>query len=66
MKKAMLDVWEAGLGEHVLIQVHDELNASVPDPRIAEQISEIMVNAVKLEVPVMADIAYGANWGEAH
>lgn len=64
-KKAMLDVWQAGLGRHVMIQVHDELCLSVPDRRIGHQVADIMRNAVKLEVPVKVDIEFGPNWGDA-
>jgi DNA polymerase I-like protein with 3'-5' exonuclease and polymerase domains len=64
MKLGMAAVLDAGLAEHVLIQVHDELDVSVPDRKIAEQIAECMRDAVKLEVPSLVDIDYGANWGE--
>jgi len=65
MKKAMLDIWNAGYGGSVLIQVHDELNLSTGSRKIANNVAEIMRSTVELEVPVLTDIAYGKNWGEA-
>lgn len=64
-KKQMLDVWEAGHGGRVMIQVHDELDVSVPDERAGREIADVMQSAVRLEVPVVVDSAFGANWGEA-
>ena len=63
-KRAMLAVWEAGLGKHVLFQMHDSLPCSVPDPCITRQIADVMQDAVKLEVPVKVDVKIGKNWGE--
>lgn len=64
-KAAMKAVWDAGLGKHVLIQVHDELCCSVPKKGVAVQIAEIMRDAVKLEVPVKVDVEIGPNWRDA-
>lgn len=63
-KKAMLDVWRAGLGRHVLVQVHDELDLSCPDRGTAERVAGIMRDAVRLEVPSVVDLKSGASWGE--
>lgn len=63
-KTAMRRVWDAGYGKHILMQVHDELGASVPDPKIADDIAELMRDAVKLVVPVVVDVEIGDNWGE--
>lgn len=62
-KRGMLNVWRSGYGKHIMIQVHDELDASVPHRMVAEKIGEIMRDAVKLEVQVRTDIEYGTNWG---
>jgi DNA polymerase-1 len=51
------------------MQVHDELNFSVPtgDLEIARAlVVEEMENAVKLEIRLVADCGVGANWLEAH
>jgi DNA polymerase I-like protein with 3'-5' exonuclease and polymerase domains len=62
-KKAMLDVWKAGLGRHVLVQVHDELGLSVPDRTISARVAAIMEEAVLLTVPNRVEVKHGASWG---
>ena len=62
----MLAVWNAGLGKHVLFQVHDSLPCSVPRPEVAREIADVMRDAVKLEVPVKVDVKIGPNWGECN
>jgi len=62
-KAAMRAVLDAGLGHHLLVQVHDELCSSVPDEATAVRIGELMRDAVKLEVPSKVDVSIGANWG---
>ncbi len=62
-KKAMLDVWRAGHGGLVKIQVHDELDLSVARREDAFRVGEIMRDAVPLEVPVVVDAGFGASWG---
>ena len=60
-KKAMLELHKEGIIPH--IQVHDELDISVKDPAHAEEIKEIMEQAVSLEVPNKVDYESGPNWG---
>ena len=64
MKLGMAAVLDAGLAEHVLIQVHDELDVSVPDRGIAEKIADCMRDAIHLEIPSQVDVDYGGSWGE--
>lgn len=64
-KAAMLAVHDAGYGDRLLLQVHDELDASVTDLAMAKEISEIMKSAVQLEVPSKVDVEIGPNWGSA-
>ena len=52
-KKAMLDLYKSGIVAH--IQIHDELCVSVRDDKHAQQIVEVMENAVTLEVPNKVD-----------
>jgi len=51
------------------MQVHDELNFTVPNSEI-EVVKKVVVdemeNAIKLQVPLIADCGVGANWLEAH
>lgn len=64
MKKAMLDVWRAGLGGTVLIQVHDELCLSVSDEATAQRVAELLRDAVQLEVPTKVDVTLADRWGD--
>jgi DNA polymerase I-like protein with 3'-5' exonuclease and polymerase domains len=64
LKKANVDVYEQ-LGEIPLVNVHDEMGLNKWSQRQIEQAVECMVETVKLEVPVVVDVATGHNWGEA-
>ena len=51
------------------MQVHDELNFTVPLAEIEivkKVVVEEMENAIQLQVPLIADCGVGANWLEAH
>jgi len=54
----------------MVLQVHDELIFEVKndDPKIVsefeKEIRYTMINAVKLNVPVLVDATVGDNWGE--
>ena len=61
-KKAMLDLYKSGIVAH--IQIHDELCVSVRDDEHAQQIVEVMENAVTLEVPNKVDYEKGKTWGD--
>jgi len=61
-KKMMRAVWDAGLGRHVLIQIHDELACSVPDEATAQQVADAMRDAVRLEVPIKIGVEIGERW----
>lgn len=61
-KKAMIDADEAGF--EFTLQVHDELDASVPSREHAEAMAEVMRNAVPMTVPAKVDVELGPNWGE--
>ena len=53
----------------LLIQVHDELNFSVPPQeleRLKKLVLEEMAGVVKLSVPLIADCGSGPNWLAAH
>lgn len=51
------------------MQVHDELNFSVPENEI-DQVKKLVVeemeHTIKLDVPLIADCGTGKNWLEAH
>jgi DNA polymerase I-like protein with 3'-5' exonuclease and polymerase domains len=61
-KKAMLDLYKNGIIAHV--QIHDELCISVKDQKQADEIVEIMQNAVTLEVPNKVDCELANTWGD--
>src|SRR6056300_574904 len=61
-KKAMLDLYKSGIIAHV--QIHDELCISVKDQKQADEIVEIMQNAVTLEVPNKVDCELANTWGD--
>lgn len=62
-KLAMREIHRAGLLP--LLQMHDELDFSFDDPKDAETAFLIMRDTVKLEVPIVVDVEFGTNWGEA-
>ena len=53
----------------MILQVHDELVFEVKNEFLDEataKIKELMENAVTLDVPLLAGIGIGQNWGDAH
>ncbi len=51
----------------MLLQVHDELVFEVKEgleQKYGQRIKEIMQNAYKLKVPLVAETKTGDNWGE--
>lgn len=73
IKMAMIEI-DRGLRRlspesKMLMQVHDELVFEVPDhdvKKVSNFIQERMESAVKLKVPVVAEVHSGRNWQEAH
>ena len=60
---------EEGLKAKMILQVHDELNFSVPPEekeRVQQIILEEMEKACPMQVPLKADCGWGKNWLEAH
>lgn len=58
-----------GLQAKMILQVHDELNFSVPvseKERVEEIVIEEMERACRMHVPLKADCGWGKNWLEAH
>ncbi|MCU0822441.1 MAG: DNA polymerase I, partial [Spirochaetes bacterium] len=58
-----------GYGSKMIMQVHDELVFEVPEPEreiIEKLVRKEMEGAMELMVPLVVDIAWGANWDEAH
>ncbi|RLP11162.1 DNA polymerase I [Propionibacterium australiense] len=72
IKVAMLRVEralaEAGLSSRMLLQIHDELVLEVaPGEReqVQDIVSEAMVHAVELKVPLSVSFGYGRSWNDA-
>lgn len=73
IKMAMNEVQRRLLAEgfkaKLMIQVHDELDFSVPRDevdRLAVMVREVMEGVVSLKVPLVVDASWGDNWAEAH
>ncbi len=73
IKRAMIDVQERldseGFTAKMILQVHDELDFSVPASeaaRLAAMVKETMEGIVSLKVPLVADVQWGPNWASAH
>lgn len=71
MKIAMIDVYrklkENNLKSKIVLQVHDELilEAPIEEKEIAQKLlKNCMENAIKLKVPLKAEISEGYNWYE--
>lgn len=73
MKLAMVRIYERlkreCLKTKLILQVHDELNFSVPQnerDQVEKLVIEEMQGAYKMAVPLIADCGWGDNWLEAH
>jgi DNA polymerase-1 len=73
IKYAMIrvDQWlrDSSLEALMVMQVHDELVFEVAEKDLDElvkQVTELMQNAAKLDVPLVVDPGVGDNWDEAH
>ena len=73
IKKAMLKVddWlqQNEFDARMIMQVHDELVLEVKTEQLdafCEKLKSLMEDAAELDVPLVADVGTGKNWGEAH
>ena len=73
IKLAMRQVQEAivarGLESSLMLQVHDELDFSVPLAEVEELsalVKQVMESVVTLSVPLSVDVSLGDNWAQAH
>jgi DNA polymerase-1 len=73
LKLAMIGIERAlekeGLQSQMLLTVHDEIVCEAP-PSERDALERIlhaeMENVIKLEVPLLVEIGWGATWGKAH
>ncbi len=69
MRQVQEELLNRGLGARLMLQVHDELDLSVPEAEVEEVsqlVQDIMESVVELSVPLLADVQCGSNWAEAH
>ncbi|MCF0193613.1 MAG: DNA polymerase I, partial [Bacteroidaceae bacterium] len=69
MVRVQQRLWREGMKSKLILQVHDELNFSVPkdeEEHLEQIVMEEMQNVVSLRVPLIADGGWGTNWLEAH
>ena len=73
IKVAMARIYQRfqsnNLKAKMILQVHDELNFSVPKVEkelVQKIVIEEMENAYRMHVPLRADCGWGTNWLEAH
>jgi DNA polymerase I-like protein with 3'-5' exonuclease and polymerase domains len=63
MKQGMLNMYEAGYVPH--LTVHDEVDVSITTEKQMKEIEQIMLDAVKLVLPLKVDMFMVKNWGES-
>lgn len=73
IKLAMTEVQRRLMAENfqakLLLQVHDELDFSVPEGEIealSVMVKDVMEHVVELRVPLDVDVSCGTTWAEAH
>lgn len=73
IKLAMIEVSQrlagSGLDALMMVQVHDELDFSVPESQVEELaalVGDVMENVVSLRVPLVVDVSWGSDWSDAH
>ena len=69
MRRVLDTLVEGGYQTRLLLQVHDELDLSVPEhevEEVSELVKNIMESVIELSVPLVADVSTGKNWAEAH
>ena len=72
IKTAMIrlnEYWSKEPRVRIILQVHDELIFEVPEAmakECQEQISNMMSQAIQIDVPLLVDSGVGHNWLEAH
>ena len=60
---------DGGFSASLMLQVHDELDFSVPEgevERLSSMVSDVMESVATLRVPLVVDVSVGKNWAEAH
>src|SRR5690606_7549861 len=66
-KMKLLELDAAGLGEYMILPVHDEVIMDVPrdvEQDVIKTIRDIMNDDTLLSVPITAGVSRGERWGE--
>lgn len=66
-KMKILELDAAGLGEWMILPVHDEIILHVPDehvPFVVQTLTTVMNDAKTFSVPIEAEVSVGQRWGE--
>jgi len=63
VKIAMRAIWSEGICP--ILQMHDSLALSVSSPKNAETVARLLCETTTFRVPMIADVKYGRNWGDA-
>lgn len=69
MRQVQDELISQGARTKLILQVHDELDFSVPQDElddVSSMVKRIMESVVDLSVPLLVDVSSGANWAEAH
>ena len=69
MRQVQERLMEEGFKARLLVQVHDELDFSVPDGEaeaLSAMVRDVMEHVAELKVPLLADISAADTWAEAH
>lgn len=69
MRRVQAELVARGLKSSLMLQVHDELDLSVPHAELDEVtaiVKEIMESVIDLSVPLLVDVSPGQNWAQAH
>lgn len=67
LKKKLLELDAAGLGDFMVAPVHDEIILDVPYDRMADAIdtlNDVMNDTTMFAVPITAGVSAGIRWGE--
>ncbi len=69
MRQVQERLFSEGFKARLLVQVHDELDFSVPEEELEElsdMVRTVMEKVTSLAVPLVVDVQSGTNWAEAH
>lgn len=69
LAQAIVDLFDQGLGGHLLLPVHDEIVAQAPEAEAAEVVAEIgrVMDSTFYGIPITSDPeVYGPSWGHGY